>query len=141
MKGEKQIAKLVWSEGYASGLIYLDNHRRNFVDILNELVEVVNEGSCESMLPMIFHRLAFYAEDYFTKKEMAMSDCEELPLNTYKSEHDRFSNAIHRCQQDFSDGNTNVCSELLSFLIEWFENYVKIFDENGVEYMRNRGFE
>ncbi|MBT7092921.1 MAG: hypothetical protein HN936_06725, partial [Bacteroidetes bacterium] len=92
MKGEKQIAKLVWSEGYASGLIYLDNHRRNFVDILNELVEVVNEGSCDSMLPMIFHRLAFYAEDYFTKKEMAMSDCEELPLNTYKSEHDRFSN-------------------------------------------------
>ena len=141
MNSEKRFEKLVWGDRYNSGLVYLDNHRRNFIDIVNELVEVTNEGTCETMLPMIFYRLTFYVEDYFTKKEIAIKDCDELPLHTYKAEHDRFTSAIQVFHDEFSHGRLDVCEDLLVFLIEWFENYVKIFDSQGVEYMRKLGFE
>ncbi len=138
---DQHIEKLVWQDRYESGLIYLDNHRRNFLDIMNELVDVVNQGNCETMLPMIFHRLAFYVEDYFTKKEMAIKDCECLPLTTYKAEHDRFTSAILSYHDKYKHGNTQVCRELLVFLIEWFENYVKIFGKKEAGAMRPLGFE
>ncbi len=141
MENGQKISKLVWKKEYESGLVYLDNHRRNFLDILNELIEVVNEKSCETRLPMIFHRLAFYVEDYFTKKEMAIKDCDNLPLHTYKAEHDRFTSAIQTFQEEFRHGNITVCRELLEFLLDWFENYVKIFGSKEAEYMRSAGFE
>lgn len=138
---KRQFEKLLWSEQYASGLIYLDNHRRNFIDILNELIEVVNEETCETMLPMIFHRLAFYAEDYFTKKEMAMKEWEGLSTHNYRAEHNRFTSAIARYHDDFRRGQKDVCHDLLVFLLDWFENYVNIFGQEAAEYMRKRGFE
>ena len=141
MNANRRIEKLQWSDEYSSGLIYLDNHRRNFLDILNELVEVVNDGSCETGLPMVFHRMAFYAEDYFAKKEMALSNIDELETNIFRAEHDRFTNAIARFHDDFRRGQVDVCRDLLAFLIDWFENYVKIFGVEAATYLKEKGYE
>jgi len=40
---QKEFDRIKWSEDFSSGLVYLDNHRRNFLDIVNELIEVVNQ--------------------------------------------------------------------------------------------------
>jgi len=141
MEGKKGFDKLTWTDKYSSGLIYLDNHRRNFMDILNELVEVVNEDSCEAMLPMIFQRLAFYAEDYFTKKEIAMQECKYLPLHNYRAEHDRFIQAVARFHEEFSRGQISVCREMLIFLLDWFHVYIDTFGADAVEYLRKKGYE
>lgn len=141
MEDKMQFEKIHWSEKYVSGLVYLDNHRRNFIDILNELIDVVNEESCESRLPIIFHRLAFYAEDYFAKKEMAMKEAGELPTHMYRAEHDRFTSAIARFHDDYSRGNVDVCREMLIFLIDWFDHYMSIFGQEAADHMRQRGFE
>lgn len=141
MNGRRRFEKLQWSEEYSSGLIYIDNHRRNFLDILNELVEVVNDGSCETMLPMIFHRMAFYAEDFFTKKEMALANIEELETNIYRAEHDRFTEAITRFHDDFRRGQVDVCRDLLVFLIDWFQNYFAIFGKEAADFLREKGYE
>ena len=130
-----------WEKSYESGLIYLDNHRRNFLDIVNELVEVVNEGNCETMLPLIFHRLGFYVEDYFVKKEMALADCKGLPLNDYKRHHELFTNKIKSFHDNFRLGDRAVCEDLLKFLTEWFVGYVSIFGEDAIEAMREKGYE
>jgi hemerythrin-like metal-binding protein len=141
MKAKRQFEKLVWDDSYSSGLIYLDNHRHNFLDILNELVEVVNDESCGTTLPMIFHRLAFYAEDFFTKKEMAMASIEEIDTNIYRAEHDRLTQAVARFHDDFRAGQMGVCAEMLIFLVEWFENYVRIFGPDVAEHLRKKGYE
>ncbi|MEA1877090.1 MAG: hemerythrin family protein [Bacteroidota bacterium] len=141
MKGKKEFDKLSWTDDFSSGLVYLDNHRRNFLDILNELVEVVNEDNCETMLPMIFHRLAFYAEDYFTNKEIAMQECQHLPLHNYRAEHDRFTKAIGRFHDEFRKGSLAVCRDMLVFLLDWFQSYIETFGNDSAEYLRKRGYE
>lgn len=141
MEGKNKFEKLSWSAEYSSGLIYLDNHRRNFLDILNELVEVVNEESCESMMPMVFQRIAFYAEDFFTKKEIAMQECQHLPLHDYRAEHDRLTQAIARFHDEFRHGIQGVCREMLVFLIDWFKSYIGTFGSDAAEYLRKKGYE
>lgn len=141
MAGKRKFERIQWSEKYVSGLVYLDNHRHNFIDILNELIEVVNEKSCETRLPMIFHRLAFYVEDFFTKKEMALKGAVGLPTQTYRAEHDRFTSAIAQFHDDFRRGRIEVCFEMLVFLIDWFDHYVTIFGPEAAAYMKQRGYE
>ena len=133
--------KIKWEQRYSSGLIYLDNHRRNFIGIIQELQTTIEEGSCEQMLPMIFHRMAFYIEDYFLKKEMALQDADYLPLSKYKVEHDRFTTQMVVYQERFLGGEEGLCREMVDFLINWFENYITLFDQEGVAFLRSKGYE
>ena len=141
MSSRKKYNHLEWHEFESSGLVYLDNHRRNFIDIVNELVDVVNDGSCERSLPMIYHRLAFYVEEYFVNKEIALMGNEKLPIKVYKQEHDRFIKEVTRFHDEFRNGNHEICRDLLDFIISWFKNYVSLFGPEAWEYMRSKGFE
>ncbi len=141
MTSQKKYDFIKWSEPYSSGLVYLDNHRRNFIDIVNELIEVVNEDTCAASLPMIFHRLGFYVEAYFVNKEIALMGNSDLPLKVYKEEHDRFTAEVTRFQQVFHQGEENVCRDLLEFIISWYHNYISLFGPEAVNYLRSKGFE
>ena len=141
MSEQKKFDRIEWDQGHSSGLVYLDNHRRNFIDIVNELIDIVNQGSCETSLPMIFHRLAFYVEEYFLNKEIALMGNTNLPLKVYKAEHDRFTKEVSRFHEEFRHGKEGVCRDLLGFVIGWYGNYIKLFGPEAVEYMRSKGFE
>ena len=141
MSPQKKYDHIIWNESYSSGLVYLDNHRRNFIDIVNELVDVVNEETCSATLPMIFHRLAFYVEEYFVNKEIALMGNSDLPLHSYKKEHAIFTAEVTRQQEAFFVGREKVCRDLLDFIIEWYHNYIGLFGPEAVEYLRGKGFE
>jgi len=133
--------KIRWSKKYSSGLIYLDNHRRNFIDIINELIDVCSSGTSGTRLPMVFHRLAFYVEDYFTMKELAIRDSPSLPFMEYKKEHQRFAAEISRFQDRYRLGDPGVCEQMVDFLVNWFENYIRIFGPEAAAYMKTKGYE
>lgn len=141
MTTQKKYDPINWSEPQSSGLVYLDNHRRNFIDVVNDLIEVVNEGTCASSLPMIFLRLAFYVENYFVNKEIALMGNRNLPLKIYKEEHDRFTAEVIRYQQAYHRGEEDICGDLLEFIISWYHNYIGLFGPEAVEYLRSKGYE
>ncbi len=141
MESEKKYDHIIWGEAYSSGLVYLDNHRRNFIDIVNELVDLVNDENCASSLPMIFQRLAFYVEEYFVNKEIALMGNSDLPLQIYKTEHDNFTTEVTRLQEAFGNGQEKVCRDLLDFIISWYQNYISLFGPEAVEFLRHKGFE
>jgi hemerythrin-like metal-binding protein len=133
--------KIRWEKKYSSGLIYLDNHRRNYLEIVNELIDIHNSKNCATRLPLVFHRLAFYIEDYFAKKEMAIRDAPFIPFSEYKKEHQRFTTEISRFQVRFSQGETGICLEMIEFMMAWLKNYIMIFGTEAPEYMRSKGYE
>lgn len=133
--------KIRWKKEYSSGLNYLDNHRRNYLEIVNELIDIYNSKNCRTRLPLVFHRLAFYIEDYFAKKEMAIREAPSIHLSEYKSEHQRFTMGISRFQERFSQGETDICLEMIEFMKDWFKNYITSFGSEAPDYMRSKGFE
>jgi hemerythrin-like metal-binding protein len=138
---EIKMDKITWKKEYSSGLTYLDNYRRNYLDIVNELVDLCNAGACCDRLPIVFHRLAYYIEDYFVKKEMAIRDAPNIRLSEYKKEHQRFTSEISRFQERYSKGETDICREMVEFMVAWIENYIIIFGQEAPVYMRSKGYE
>ena len=133
--------KIVWKSEYSSGLNYLDNHRRNYIEIVNELIDIYNSKNCATRLPMVFHRLAFYIEDYFAKKETAIREAPHIAFSEYKKEHQRFTAGISRFQERFSHGEKEICGEMIGFMMDWLLNYITRFGTEAPEYMRTKGFE
>jgi len=133
--------KIRWKKEYSSGLIYLDNHRRNYLEIVNELIDISHSNNCDIRLPMVFHRLAFYIEDYFTKKEMAIRDAPSIQFSKYKKEHQRFTSEISCFQERFSLGETGICSEMIEFMMTWFKGYISEFGSEVPDYLRSKGYE
>lgn len=133
--------KFRWQKEYSSGLNYLDNHRRNYIEIVNELIDILNSKQCAERLPLVFHRLAFYIEDYFAKKEMAIRDAPAIPFSEYKKEHHRFTEGISQFQERYSHGESDICAEMIEFMKSWFLNYITAFGSEAPDYMRSRGFE
>lgn len=133
--------KIRWKNEYSSGLNYLDNHRRNYLEIVNELIDILNSKNCDTRLPMVFHRLAFYIEDYFAKKEMAIREAPDIPFSEYKKEHLHFTAEISRFQERFSRGEIDICQEMIEFMIDWFLRYITRFGFEAPDYMRSKGFE
>ena len=133
--------KISWKKEYSSGLNYLDNHRRNYIEIVNELIDICNSKNRETRVPIVFHRLAFYIEDYFAKKEMAIREAPAIPFAEYKKEHQRFTRGIAIFQERYSQGETGICFEMVEFMMDWFLNYITRFGSEAPEYMRSKGFE
>ncbi|MCX6225731.1 MAG: hypothetical protein NTV01_13435 [Bacteroidia bacterium] len=133
--------KIRWKKEYSSGLNYLDNHRRNYLEIVNELIDICNSQNCRTRLPIVFHRLGFYIEDYFVKKEMAIREAPDINLSAYKKEHQRLTSEISRFQERYSGGDADVCAEMIEFMTEWFLNYITAFGSEAPDYMRTKGFE
>jgi hemerythrin-like metal-binding protein len=133
--------KISWKKEYSSGLNYLDNHRRNYLEIVNELIDICNSNNCDTRLPIVFHRLAFYVEDYFAKKEMAIREAPFIPFAEYKKEHQRFTSGIALFQERYSLGETGICLEMVEFMMDWFLNYITRFGSEAPDYMRSKGFE
>lgn len=140
MSSIRKINHITWGHEYSSGLDYLDNHRKIFIGIVNELIDIVNNDTCESDLPIILHRMAFHVENYFVNKEVALMGNSSLPLKVYKHQHHLFTDEVSKYQQEFNSGNRRACRSLLEFIIPWFENYIRLFSSADVEYMRSRGF-
>ncbi len=133
--------KIRWKKEYSSGLNYLDNHRRNYLEIVNELIEIINRKNSATRLPIVFHRLGFYIEDYFAKKEMAIRDSPTIQLSDYKREHLRFTGRINEFQEQFRRGDKEICQEMADFMISWFEEYITRFGPEAPDYLRSKGFE
>lgn len=133
--------KIKWKKEYSSGLIYLDNHRRNYIEIVNELIDIYNSKNCVTRLPIVFHRLAFYIEDYFAKKEMAIREGPAVPFSEFKKEHQRFTAGISHFQMRYSQGETDICCEMVEFMMGWFLNYINYFGSEAADYMRSKGYE
>lgn len=140
-KNRNKMEKIRWTKEYSSGLIYLDNHRRNYLEIVNELIDIFNSKNCVTRLPLVFHRLAFYIEDYFAKKEMAIREAPGIALSEYKKEHQRFTTEISKFQERYSQGETDICGEIIDFMISWLQNYIKRFGTEAPDYMRTKGYE
>lgn len=133
--------KIRWAKEYSSGLNYLDNHRRNYLEIVNELIDIYNSRNCAARLPLVFHRLAFYIEDYFATKEMAIREAPGIPFSEYKKEHQHFTSEISRFQERYSQGETDICLEMIEFMKGWLLNYIRVFGTEAPDYMRTKGYE
>ncbi len=131
-----------WDEQELSvGIKIMDNFHKNYVDILNRLIEVVYEKSCKENIAFIFHRLVFYTENYFVDEEILLKEHNYPGFSEHKSGHNVFIENIIDFHERYMVQNIDVCLEMLKFLEKWYREHIVLHDNEAIDFLLEKGVE
>jgi len=123
--------KYTWKQEYETDVKFIDNFHKNFMKLINTLIDVVYNKECSEKIIMVFHRLANYIEDYLVKEEMYLQEIGYENLMEHKAEHKAFIKEIISFQEAY-ENQQNICLDLLVYVDKYFKNHILKGDKNAV---------
>lgn len=124
-----------WQEGYTLNLPRIDEHHKKFLDVINLLIKVNNERTCEEEISLVFFRLIFYAENYFVDEEILFKEYGYSNFKQHKEEHNLFIKQVVTFQEEYKNNDRTVCKRMLIFLSEWFDKHILEYDKEAAKYL------
>ena len=122
-----------WKEEYELNIEKIDEHHKRFLEIINLLINVTENRSCEEEISLVFFRLIYYVENYFIDEEIYLKEYNCVNLKEHKEEHNRFVKEIVRFQQEYQQHDKTVCKRLLKYLQTWFNEHILGYDKVAAE--------
>ena len=122
-----------WKEEYELKIDKIDNHHKKFLDIINLLIKITEDRSCEEEISLIFFRLVYYVENYFIDEEIYFKEYNYSNLKQHKEEHNKFIQEIVKFQTQYQENDKTVCSRLLKYLQDWFNNHILDYDKEAAK--------
>ena len=129
----------LWKEEYTVKITVIDEQHKKFLNIINELKSIINNGSCKKKVSEIFFQLAYLIDYYFIKEEIYFNDLKYPNFDQHKVEHNRFIERVIQFQKDLENEKQDVCIEIYHFLENWFDEHILKYDREAVDYLRARG--
>ena len=124
-----------WKEEYNLNLPKLDDHHKKFLDVINLLVRVTSERTCEEEISLVFFRLIYYVENYFVDEEICFKEYEYSNFKQHKEEHNKFIKQIIKFQEEYKNHDRTVCKRMLKFLSNWFDDHILGYDKDAANYL------
>lgn len=128
-----------WKEEYTMGMEIMDEHHKKFLDIINMLIKIKNERSCNEEISLVFFRLIYYIENYFVDEEVYIKKNKYPDRKLHKLAHNNFIREVISLQEQYQKGDTNICSKLYDSLTNWFNNHILVEDRKAVEFLKEVG--
>ena len=133
---------LQWSEAMSVGVPALDDDHRCLVRIIN-LLENVRENDSSQVADRVLDTLGMYCRCHFAREEQVMAACEFPALTFHRSEHEKFTEMVHRLRErhsaDQESGHdSNMVRELLERLTAWLRHHILIQDMAYKPYVQER---
>lgn len=133
---KKKYTYRVWDDKTQNtGVESIDKYHKHFVEIINLLVTILNQGSDKENLVDVFHKLVFYAENYFIDEELYYQKNNFPELKKHKEQHNEFCKQILTFQQAYTQNNL-VCEDLMKYLDKWFKNHILQGDKETVDFIQ-----
>ncbi len=124
---------LEWNEDYELKIDKIDEHHKRFLEIINLLINVTENRSCEEEISLVFFRLIFYVENYFIDEEIILKEYNCTNLKEHKEEHNKFVKEIIKFQNEYQKHDKTVCKRLLNYLQSWFNEHILAYDRKAAE--------
>ncbi len=120
-----------WKDEYHLNIDRIDEHRKKFLDIINMLIKVSNERSCEEEISLVFFRLIYFVENYFIEEESILKEHNYQKFKQHKEAHNIFIRDIIKLQDDYQNNDKKICVRLLDYLQNWFDKHILVVDKEA----------
>jgi hemerythrin len=128
-----------WKQEYNVGVDAIDEHRKKFFEIINNLKKVILGRSCKTSVTDIFFSLVHYAEHYLIQEEIYFKESGYSGFSDHQEVHNDFINRIIRFKEDFQEGKPEVCEDMYFYLENWLVNHIMHYDIQAVAWLKERG--
>lgn len=139
MRREIKTDPFKWKPEYNVNISLIDEQHKKFLEILNLLREGIIEEPCKEKISEIFFSLVHYAEHHLIQEEIYFKNYQYPNFTQHKEAHNNFIDRIIKFREDYEKEVENVCEEMYSYLVDWFENHILKYDKEAVEFLLNKG--
>lgn len=129
----KELSRMQWESKYSVNVEEMDVQHGKLFDILNHLVDIYERGT-DDLLPVI-HDLVNYLSYHFHQELMVMKNANYPNFFIHSQEHQKFTEQVHEFLKGYKAGNTNLASEMLSFLSTWVREHTLKVDKQYGDYL------
>ena len=128
-----------WKEEYNTGVKFIDEQHKYFLNIVRDLRENIENGVCMDSASKTFFSLVHYAEHYLIQEEIYFKDYHFPSTNEHKEYHAAFIKRVIQFKTDYERDITLTCQTMQEYLVDWFENHILKYDKEAIDYLRDKG--
>lgn len=128
-----------WKDEYTTNIGVIDEQHKKFLDIINELKDIINNKTCKDRVSNVFFQIAYLIDHFFVKEEIYFKDCEYPNFEQHKIAHNHFIDRIIQFQKDVENNKENLCLDIYNYLENWFDEHILKYDKKAVKYLKNFG--
>jgi hemerythrin-like metal-binding protein len=121
-----------WSDSLLVGHPIIDADHQGLVQCVNDLHEAMRSGKGSAVLGTILQALARYTEEHFAREEQIWQTGNAPALPAQQRAHSEFVRELRGLLARFERGQTNLSSEVMTFLSDWLKHHILRSDKEAV---------
>jgi len=130
---------IVFKEEQSVGVKEIDDQHRQFIAILNELADAINNNKAKETLAHIFDELGSYAEFHFATEEKYFDMFNYAEAEEHKIKHKELSNKIAELKSKMAGNQISLSFELVDFMEDWLVDHLANIDQKYVQCFKEHG--
>ncbi len=119
--------RLGWKQNYEIGIPTIDEQHKGLLQLINDLLSHEN-------LPHTKKEIVKYSELHFATEERFMTITKFPILTQHQLQHESFLKQIILFAEQLESGNTQVFTNLLQFLKNWYITHIGGTDRDYKDY-------
>jgi hemerythrin len=124
-----------WSDTYVLGVEQMDATHREFIDLLNAVVDAADEQVLAALDAFIAHTIEHFAQEDEWMKETGFP-----PLHCHTSEHTNVLGVMNEVRGMVAGGKTEVGRVLAREMAPWFDIHAATMDAALAAWLRGKSF-
>ena len=129
----------VWDESFRVGIEEIDRQHHRLVELVNELHHEMTMRRGAGILGRVLKGLIDYTEHHFAYEEKMMRETGYPDFAEHQAGHKRLSEQVRGFLARYEGGDTSILNELLSFLVDWLTQHIKVSDRGYGPYLNTKG--
>jgi hemerythrin-like metal-binding protein len=125
-----------WSDTYALGIEQMDATHREFIVLLNAVVDAADEHVLEMLDAFIAHTV-----EHFAQEDRWMEETKFPPLHCHTAEHANVLGIMREVRGMVADGKTEIGRVLAREMAPWFDIHASSMDAALASWLRGKAFE
>jgi hemerythrin-like metal-binding protein len=125
-----------WSDTYALGIEQMDATHREFIVLLNAVVDAADEQVLETLDAFIAHTV-----EHFAQEDGWMEETKFPPLHCHAAEHANVLGIMREVRGMVADGKTEIGRVLAREMAPWFDIHASSMDAALASWLRGKAFE
>lgn len=130
-----------WKEKYSIGLDTIDDQHKILVEMINDLIVAMDNGSGQKEIIIIIKKLSEYTQTHFKFEEELFTKWNYEHEAAHLEEHNSFVKKVSEFQKGLEAGTFGLSINVLFFLQDWLlkhingsdKKYVELFQSNGMK--------
>ncbi len=128
-----------WKKEYDTGVKFIDEQHRYFLNVIRDLKDCLDRGTCKDSASKIFFSLVHYAEHYLIQEEIYFKDYHFPSINQHKELHTAFIKRLIQFKTDYARDIEHTCRTMMEYLESWFDNHILKYDKEAIDYLKKKG--